>query len=49
MHYWKSLLQFCITEKQTVVCQMRIEGITVESIAQELKITERNIWDICLG
>jgi len=47
MHDWKSLLQFCITEKQTVVCQMRIEGITVESIAQELKITERNIRNIC--
>ena len=47
MNEWGGLLAFCETERQRQIIEMRIQGLTVREIANEVGIAERNVQQTC--
>ena len=47
MNDWGGLLAFCETERQRQVIEMRLHGMSVREIANEIGIAGRNVQQIC--
>jgi hypothetical protein len=47
MNDWGGLLAFCETERQRQVIEMRLHGLSVREIANEIGIAGRNVQQIC--
>jgi len=47
MNEWGGLLAFCETERQRQVIEMRLHGLSVREIANEIGIAGRNVQQIC--
>ena len=47
MNEWGGLLAFCETERQRQVIEMRLHGMSVRQIANEIGIAGRNVQQIC--
>lgn len=47
MSDWGGLLEFCETDRQRQVIEMRLQGLSVRQIAEEIGIAGRNVQQIC--
>jgi len=47
MNDWGGLLAFCETERQRQVIEMRLHGLSVRQIADQIGIAGRNVQQIC--
>lgn len=47
MTNWESLLQFCDTDKQRQVIELRSHGLSARQVAEEIGVSERNVMALC--